>query len=185
LLTNKIRIIGGKWRGRKLTFPNIKNLRPTPNRIRETLFNWLAPAIHDAYCLDLFAGSGALGFEALSRGAKKITLVENNDLAYEQLQANVQLLKCKNAEIHCMQAEDYLQQTSLTFDIVFLDPPFHQNLVPKFCEILVERQLLKPNAYIYIETEVLPTPIKLPDSLEILKQKKAGKVMYSLAKCRL
>jgi len=182
LLKNQLRIIGGKWRGRKLDFPNIEGLRPTPSRVRETLFNWLAPDIHNADCLDLFAGSGALGFEALSRGANKVIFIDSSKQIIDQLKNNCQLLNCDAAEIHQMDSEEYLKQTHKTFAIVFLDPPFKQNLILKYCKLLTENNLLKPNAYIYIETELQLKQTDFPDNLQILKQKKAGKVNYLLIK---
>ena len=122
MLNNQLRIIGGKWRGRKIKFPDIEGLRPTPDRVRETLFNWLSPVIIGAKCLDLFAGSGALGFEALSRGASKTVFVDSNNLVTQQLQYNQQLFQCSDIEIHKMSAEQYLQTTEKSFDIIFLDP---------------------------------------------------------------
>ena len=179
---NQIRIIGGKWRGRKLKFPPIETLRPTPNRVRETLFNWLSPVIKDAHCLDLFAGSGALGFEALSRGAKHVVFIEQNKKILEYLTANQEMLGCVDAEALCLNAEDYLKQTSRSFDIVFLDPPFHLDLISKCCTLLESKKLLAHNAHIYIETETKPEHIQLPDGWEILKHKKAGQVYYYLVR---
>ena len=181
MLKNQLRIIAGQWRGRKLTFPDIKALRPTPDRVRETLFNWLAPNIQGARCLDLFAGSGALGFEALSRGAAGVVLIENNPLAYNQLIANKQLLKCQNAEILKIDAKMYLEQAKHPFDIIFLDPPFHQNLIPIFCNLLENSQPLKQHSLIYIESEIPLKSLKLPNHWEIIKQSQAGQVSYGLA----
>lgn len=179
-LSNKVRIIGGIWRGRKISFPALKDLRPTPDRIRETLFNWLTPVINGAYCLDLFAGSGALGFETLSRGAEKVVMVDSESQVIAQLEANRQMLGAENLEIHHMNAAQYLPQAKGSFDIIFLDPPFQKQLIPKFCQLIAENNLLKPKGYVYIETDLALSPDDLPTSWQIIKQKQAGKVLYYL-----
>ena len=224
-MSNKVRIIGGKWRGRKINFPALKDLRPTPNRIRETLFNWLAPIIDGADCLDLFAGSGALGFEALSRGAGQVIMVDTEPQVIAQLKVNQQMLDAENLEILHMNAEQYIAQTvkrssrkenlssrGLTagsrkiscpldppavkprddklvpqnnnpeesFDIIFLDPPFQKQLIPKFCQLIAENNLLKSKGYVYIETDSALSPDDLPPNWQIIKQKQAGKVWYYL-----
>ncbi len=179
---NQLRIIGGKWRGRKLAFPNIEGLRPTPNRVRETLFNWLSPVIHGSRCLDLFAGSGVLGFEALSRGANEVTFVDHQQSAIAQLKTNRQILNCELAKIYHMTADQYLLQAAQPFDIIFLDPPFHQNLVQPICKTISEKSLLRPKAYIYIEAESRLEAFDLPNHWEILKQKQAGQVFYHLVR---
>ena len=178
--SSKVRIIGGKWRGRKLPFPNLEFLRPTPDRVRETLFNWLAPIIDGAYCLDLFAGSGALGFEALSRGAGKVIFVDSEPQIIEQLKANQQILNCENIEIYNMSAEKYLQQANQPFDVIFLDPPFQQQAIPKYFQLLAKKNLIKPKGYIYIETGHMLDSSCLPQNWQIIKQKRAGRISYCL-----
>lgn len=177
---NQFRIIGGKWRGRKLTFLPHKDLRPTPNRVRETLFNWLSPVISTSYCLDLFAGSGALGFEALSRGANKVVFVDHEIKAISQIEANLLLLNCNTAKTYCMRAENYIAYSQLKFDIVFLDPPFHHNLIPKIAKILNEASILQPKSYIYFESEINNKNLFLPLNWNITHQKQAGQVLYTL-----
>lgn len=180
-LHNQVRIIAGVWRGRKLSFPNLKNLRPTPNRVRETLFNWMTKTIEGTNCLDLFAGSGALGFEALSRGAAKVIFVDSEPEIIANLHANKQMLKAENIEIYNINAKQYLSQTKEQFDIVFLDPPFQQQMIPTYCQLLAKNNLLKPNAYVYIETNTALLPNDLPQNWQIIKQKRAGQVWYYLA----
>jgi 16S rRNA (guanine966-N2)-methyltransferase len=128
--SSKLRIIGGRWRGRKIRFLPLPGLRPTSDRIRETLFNWLMPTIKDARCLDLFAGSGALSFEALSRGAQSAVMIDQSPQVIAVLQENAALLKINTAEFYCATSPQGLKKLHLTpFDIVFLDPPFHQQLI--------------------------------------------------------
>lgn len=180
----ELRIIAGSWRGRRLAFPALPGLRPTPDRVRETLFNWLQAYIPGARCLDLFAGSGALGLEALSRGAGNVTFVDNAPPAINQLRHNLQLLKAENAEVIAAPALDWLaaRQTDLEpcYDLVFLDPPFRRDLLPLSCELLESRNLLAEEALIYIEAETeLGTP-QLPANWQELRCKTAGQVSYRL-----
>lgn len=179
-MINKLRIIAGKWRGRKISFSDIAELRPTPDRVRETLFNWLAPVIVHANCLDLFSGSGALGFEALSRGAKHAVLVDESSDIIQQLNTNQKLLSCENIKIIQSKSEDYLKNCGEKFDLVFLDPPFQSNLIQKTCDLLAEKNLLNPSALIYIETSAKSDLSFLPDTWNILKEKQAGQVRYYL-----
>lgn len=160
-LKNQLRIIGGKWRGRKLDFPSVDGLRPTGDRIRETLFNWLAPDIVDARCLDLFAGSGALGFEAASRGADSVVMIETNRTAYTQLVSNCSTLNADSIDLICTDALDWLAKTPLPaespstskpFDIVFLDPPFEKQLFNKTIALLDASNLVTDMGLIYLET---------------------------------
>nr|WP_067288982.1 16S rRNA (guanine(966)-N(2))-methyltransferase RsmD [Marinobacterium profundum] len=183
-ISGELRIIAGSWRGRKLKFPALTGLRPTPNRVRETLFNWVQASVQGARCLDLYAGSGALGLEALSRGAGSVTFIDNATQAVRQLRDNLQLLKADNAEVLTAAALDWLQRHELGaapgYDLVFLDPPFNCDLLPQTCELLEARNLLASQALIYIESEsVLGTP-QLPDNWRQLRSKTAGKVTYSL-----
>ena len=173
----KIRIIGGKWRGRRFPVLDIVTLRPTPDRIRETLFNWLQPVIAGASCLDLFAGTGALGLEAMSRGASEVILIENNTAAALQLSRNIEVLAATGISLFRNNALDWLQQNKQKFDIVFLDPPFRQGLVEKSCAIILAHGCLKKNALVYIETD---KTFQLPDGLTIKKQGSAGQVRFML-----
>ena len=134
----RLRIVAGNWRSRLLDIADVEGLRPTSERIRETLFNWLAPHIHGARCLDLFAGTGALGLEALSRGAASAVFVERDAVAEQRLRNNVDLLGADNAEIVSGDARDFLRSDSAgPFNIVFLDPPFAGNLLGETCRLLV------------------------------------------------
>lgn len=176
--TGKIRIIGGEWRGRKLNVANQPGLRPTPDRVREALFNWLAGSIGGARCLDLFAGTGALGFEALSRGARCAVMVEENKQLARRLQTSRAALAAASAEVFQAEALAWLGEPRDPFDIVFLDPPFHQDYVKKACALLVNRGHLAPSAYVYTETERgVPSPAP---GLKELKQARAGQVEYRL-----
>ena len=157
-------------------------LRPTSQRIRETLFNWLAPRIHGARCLDLCAGTGALGLEALSRGASKVVFVEQSGVAAKTLKTNIASLDAAGAELRNMDAREYLRgSTAEVFDVVFLDPPFAAALHDELCRLLAERQWLAKGAGIYIETDRRQPDVQLPESWRVLKDKTAGNVRYILA----
>ncbi len=177
--SNQLRIIGGSWRGRKLTFPSIEGLRPTPDRVRETLFNWLTTALPNARCLDLFAGSGALSLEALSRGARQADLVEASPEAANQLNSNVQLLAA-NARVWQTKAEVAMANLEPGYDIIFLDPPFHKDLLSSCITLIEQHHLLAEKAWVYIETasdEPLPS---LPSHWQLHREKNAGQVSYRL-----
>lgn len=177
---NQLRIIGGQWRGRRLSFPEVPGLRPTPDRVRETLFNWLAPLISGARCLDLFAGSGALGFEALSRGAAQVVLVDNQPEVIKQLKANLALLQAESAEVIRAKAMAYLNGPALPFDVVFLDPPYQTDWLPSCIERLEQGGWLTAHAWIYLEAPAkagLPT---LPKNWRVVRSKTAGEVGYHL-----
>ncbi|UAX41820.1 16S rRNA (guanine(966)-N(2))-methyltransferase RsmD [Pasteurella canis] len=178
-----VRIIAGLWRGRKLPVLSLNGLRPTGDRVKETLFNWLMPYIVDAHCLDCFAGSGSLGFEALSRQAKQVTFVELDKKAAMQLQKNVQTLKCslEQAKVINQNSLQFLKSIQNTphFDIVFVDPPFHLGLAQQTIDLLEKHHWLKPNALIYVETEK-NQPITVPTHWQILKEKITGQVCYRL-----
>lgn len=179
---SQVRIISGKWRGKKLNFKPIDSLRPTGDRIKETLFNWLAPNITGAHCLDLFAGSGALGFEALSRGVATVTFVEKSLSASQQLQKNCAHLGADNGLIHRAEAVTWLAtyQPINHFDIVFLDPPFADTLLQSCCDLLEQHKLLAQNACIYVEIgRHQPAPI-VPAHWKHHRMKIAGQVSYSL-----
>ncbi|CAK0744824.1 16S rRNA m(2)G966 methyltransferase [Gammaproteobacteria bacterium] len=181
--SNQLRIIGGQWRGRRLPFPDAVGLRPTPDRVRETLFNWLQGVVTGARCLDLFAGSGALGLEALSRGAAKTVLVEHNPMVATALRKHlVQLDTVGHGQVVQADAMNYLQGPSQPFDIVFLDPPFHQGWIARCCPLLEERGWLAQGAWIYLETEVGLSPEPLPLGWELVRTRQAGQVGYHLAR---
>ncbi len=179
-----VRIIGGEWRSRKLEFPEIQGLRPTPDRVRETLFNWLQTVTPGAHCLDLFSGSGALAFEALSRGASQATLVDASPQVCRSLKTNLHALKAQNAEVIEGDAVRWLESQPVDqaarFDLVFLDPPFRQDLVRLIAELLESRNLLAPNALIYVETEKELGNPELPDNWSVYREKSAGQVSYRL-----
>jgi 16S rRNA (guanine966-N2)-methyltransferase len=181
MLPNQIRIIAGKWRGRKLNVPEIKDLRPTPDRVRETLFNWLAPVIAGARCLDPFAGSGALAFEALSRGAAYVVMTDQSPVIVKLLQQELAEFAADNADIYCASAPTGLKKASAPFDIVFLDPPYNANLLLSTCHHLEKEGFLAKNAYIYLEARELIKDNDLPSGWRLLKSKRAGQVYYHLA----
>ena len=179
-MNQSIRIIGGKYRGKKLGFPSIEGLRPTPDRVRETLFNWLMNSIHDARCLDAFAGSGALGFEAFSRGASRVVLVEQAKPAYLNLQKTAAGFKTNQLCVVNKDANLFMQQTPEQFDLVFLDPPFAKDHLPSCIDLLEKSSLLTQGGLLYIES---PEEIVLnPKHWEQIKLKKAGQVIYGLYK---
>ena len=177
---NQFRIIAGRWRGRRIHFIADHQLRPTPDRVRETVFNWLSPLIDGACCLDAFAGSGALGLEALSRGAEKVIFLEKKQTAAQRLRENIELLNA-SAQVEAVDAVDWLRQPRQTFDLVFLDPPFDQALLPPVCELLNHPGWLKPAARIYLEMRQPHSALQLPPSWRWLRQQSAGQVNYGLA----
>jgi len=181
-MRGQVRIIGGEWRGRKLTVPANPDVRPTPDRVRETLFNWLAALIPGACCLDLFAGSGVLGFEALSRGASQVEMVDQSALVIKQLTAQLGIFKASNAIVHQARIPQRWPVFSKSFDIVFLDPPYHENLLLPACFALEEKGLLADPAYIYLESGKEIVDAELPPGWLIIKRKKAGQVGYYLVK---
>lgn len=180
----QLRIIGGQWRSRRVPFPDVEGLRPTPDRVRETLFNWLQMAVPGARCLDLFTGSGALGLEALSRGATAVTFIDQSPAVIKQLKANLQLLKAPQHEVVQASALDWLRQQpedlSVRYDVVFLDPPFHKGLVSEAVALLESKALLADNALIYIETESELRVLDLPAHWHEHRAKTAGQVTYRL-----
>jgi 16S rRNA (guanine966-N2)-methyltransferase len=176
----QLRIIGGKWRSRKLAFPQQGNLRPTPDRVRETVFNWLQAEVSGSCCLDMFAGSGALGFEAASRGAGEVVMIEQNRDAASALTRNIKLLDAGNIQLVIADAIEWLKNNQRAFDIVFLDPPYKAGLLGKCCEILESGQSLAEHAKIYLEHAPGDDKIVIPESWECLKHKSAGQVTYKL-----
>ncbi len=182
--SGRLRIVAGKWRSRLLPIADDPGLRPTSERIRETLFNWLAPVIEGSRCLDLFAGSGALGLEALSRGAREIVFVEQSSRATRVLEESVASLGASGVEIHKSDALDYLRRDAEAFDIVFLDPPFDADLGGDLCRLLSEREWLAPGARVYLEQDRdRPIP-ELPEGWTVLREKTAGQVRYALLKAK-
>jgi 16S rRNA (guanine966-N2)-methyltransferase len=177
----QLRIIGGEWRSRRLSFPDGAGLRPTPDRVRETLFNWLAPYIEGARVLDPFAGSGALYLEALSRGASMGLALDTNSAAISSLREHLGTLRCTVGKTHATDALRYLEtQPAEQFDVIFLDPPFHQNLLTPACTLLEERNWLANDAWIYTESETAPSTLGMPATWRLHREKKAGQVYYAL-----
>jgi len=179
---NQLRIIAGKWRGRKITFPDQEGLRPSPDRVRETLFNWLQSHIPGACCLDLFAGSGALSFEAASRAAAHITCVELNPVSAASIKKNIAILEANTISLLQQDALKFLTISSpeKKYDLIFLDPPFSENLLEKSCELLENNAWLNDSALIYLESDQDLGEYALPSNWTLVKQKKAGQVYYGL-----
>lgn len=184
-LLSELRIIAGKFRSRKIVFSEEPGLRPTHNRIRETLFNWLQDSIKNKNCLDVFAGSGALGFEALSRDAAHVTFIDISRNVIQQLKENAATLKIENADF--IQCDFMLQNTiqNQKYDLVFLDPPFKKNILLPTCELLASRDLLNPHAFIYLEFEKNSIDLnQLPKNWIIKKHKETKTIEYVLCeKC--
>lgn len=176
----QIRIIGGKWRGRKLPVSDSEGLRPTTDRIRETLFNWLIPVIQQARCLDCFAGSGALAIEALSRNAASATLIELERPIATQLVANLAKLEAKNAQVINSDTLNYLAQAGTAYDVIFLDPPFRKELLRQTALLLEQNGWLTENCWIYVETEAEANLAILPKNWQLHRKKIAGQVAYCL-----
>ena len=177
----QLRIIGGKWRSRQFNFPMAAGLRPTPNRVRETLFNWLAPYVEGAKVLDLFAGSGALFLEALSRGAGSALALDLNPAAIASLRGHLLTLGCDNGQLLQSDALAYLQtQAATPFDLVFLDPPFSQDLLLPACNLLEQHGWLAADAWVYSESENPPSALGLPGNWRLHREQKAGQVYYAL-----
>jgi 16S rRNA (guanine966-N2)-methyltransferase len=177
----QLRIIGGQWRSRQFSFPMAPGLRPTPNRVRETLFNWLAPYVEGAKILDLFAGSGALCLEALSRGAGSALALDLSAAAVSSLRQHLTTLDCSNCQVLQTDALKHLElQAPTAFDLVFLDPPFSQNLLLPACTLLEQQGWLADNAWIYTESENPPSSLGLPANWRLHREQKAGQVYYGL-----
>ncbi len=179
-MKNKLRIIGGEYKRRTLDFVEIDGLRPTPDRIRETLFNWLMWDIQGSKVLDLCAGSGALSFEALSRGAKHAVMIEPNTRQSECLRKNLGLLKVDHAQVIAMTAQQALTTLHEQFDLVFLDPPYALNLWQELAQLV--EPLLADNALIYVEANQALNNLNLPKNWQLIKNTKAGIVHAGLFK---
>ncbi|HEJ9627595.1 TPA: 16S rRNA (guanine(966)-N(2))-methyltransferase [Proteus mirabilis] len=176
----QIRIIGGKWRGRKLPVLDSQGLRPTTDRVKETLFNWLMPVIQNARCLDCFAGSGGLGIEALSRYALETTFIEYERTVAQQITANLTLLNAENGHVIQDSALSYLAKQGSPYNVVFLDPPFHKGMLSDTIQLLENNGWLAQDCYIYIEEEVKAQTYTIPTHWTLHREKIAGQVAYRL-----
>ena len=182
--SGKVRIIGGEWRRRGLSFPAVDALRPTPDAVRETLFNWLMPYIFGRHCLDLYAGSGALAFEAVSRGAAAAVMVEKNARAATALKQNCEMIGAQNKiSVTRCSAMDYLSTTDKHFDLIFLDPPFAGNELEKACYQIEKHGLIAPSGLIYLEharDAQAKSGLTLPASWQKIKAAQRGAVAFAL-----
>ena len=174
---NEVRIVGGEWRSRRIRFTPREGLRPTPDRVRETLFNWLGQDLTGLACLDLFAGSGALGFEAASRGAKRVVMVERDRAAYAALVANREALAARQVEVVKADAIEFLRNRDGHYDVIFLDPPFVENYWPRIVPLLPQR--LADDGRVYHEGAAAPP---WPEGWTVVKEGRAGQVVYQLVK---
>ena len=178
MASNTVRIIGGKWRGRKLLFPDQADLRPTLGRVRETLFNWLRDDVADSHCLDLFAGSGALGVEALSRGAAAVTFVDSRRPAAKHLRDNAARLGAQGVTVICAPAERVLRRATASWDIIFVDPPFDADLLPAVLAHIAAGGLLADGGLVYFEA---PRRLLLePDVWRLVRHGHAGETQFGL-----
>ena len=176
-----LRIIGGEWRGRKIHFPPVAAIRPTPDRVRETVFNWLQSAVAGRRCLALYAGSGALGLEALSRGAREAVFVDLEPAVSRHLVATLQRLGCDRGRVIRSDARSFLAGAAEPFDIIFLDPPFGESVLADVCRRVEAGGWLAPGGHVYLEAPASAGPPELPDGWSLLKSKRAGEVGYHLA----
>lgn len=181
-----LRIIGGRWRGRKLPVPESEGLRPTPNRVRETVFNWLRPYLPGARCLDVTAGTGSLCLEALSQGATEVIMVEQSAVAVTALRRNLQTLEAED-QAKLVQGDGlaFLQGPVTPVDIVFLDPPFRSDLIERCSEVMAQRGWIRPGGLVYIEAPKDMEPLPIPDNWTLIRSKAAGKVGYHLAQTEM
>jgi 16S rRNA (guanine966-N2)-methyltransferase len=180
-----VRIIGGEWRGRKLHFPQAGELRPTPDRVRETLFNWLQFELPGSRCLDLFAGSGALGLEALSRGAAAVQFVEPDPAAARAIGEALRSFGSERGRVAQQDAFAFLHAgPAIQYDIIFLDPPYARRWLGKACAALEAGHWLQAGAFVYLEDDAAHGAPDLPDGWDLLRSKKAGDVGYHLARRR-
>jgi len=177
----RLRIIGGYYRGRRLSVPAQPGLRPTANRVREILFNWLQPVIVGSRCLDLFAGSGALGFEAASRGAAEVLMVDRFEPVTRVLVANARSLGAAQIRVRRADALRWLAGSGGPFDLVFLDPPFQEELLAPSCTLLSNRGWLAPGALVYLEAPANRSLSGLPTDWTLIRDKRAGQVRFALA----
>ena len=179
--SGQIRIIAGDWRGRKLPVADIPGLRPTSDRVRETVFNWLAPYIPGARVLDCFSGTGALSLEALSRGAREAVMLEMATPAVNTLKSNLAMLKAGNGNVVDTDSLRFLNQPAeQPFDVIFLDPPFRQGLLEETCRLLSDNNYLHADSIIYVEVEKELNPLPVPETWQLIKSKNAGQVSFNL-----
>ena len=179
----EIRIIGGKWKGKKIYFDLNDDLRPTPDRAKETLFNWLGQDLNKMYCLDLFSGTGALGFEAFSRGAQKVTFVERNKEYLQKIKkVYLEMSEKADCDFFCAECLEWIQNNNsgTKYDLIFIDPPFNKNLIHDLLAAILEKELLSKNGQIYFEFEK-KLDLEIPESLTLKKKKSLGKKSYLLA----
>jgi len=176
---NTVRINAGEWRSRLIKFPDSEGLRPTPERVRQTIFNWLGQDMTGQVCLDLFAGTGVLGFEALSRNAKSAVLVEKTPAVYKMILENKAALKADAAQVLNLDASGFLDKNQQQFDVVFLDPPYHQGWLEKVLPVLPRH--LSAQGLVYVEAEYA---LSDDATWQVVKQSKAGNVFYHLIKLR-
>ena len=179
----EIRIIGGKWKGKKIYFNLNDDLRPTPDRAKETLFNWLGQDLNEMHCLDLFSGTGALGLEALSRGAKKVTFVEKNkDYLQKIKKVYLEISEKRDCDFFCADCLEWVQNNNskAKYDLIFIDPPFNKNLIDNLLSNILRRELLSESGKIYFEFEK-KLDLKIPESLDLKKKKSLGGKSYVLA----
>ena len=179
---NRLRIIGGEWRSRVVSFADIPDIRPTPDRVRETLFNWLQAPIVGARCLDLFAGSGVLSFEALSRGARSVLALELDPKAAAAIRNNANQLKTGHLQLIQENALDWLQKngSGQQFDVIFVDPPYTAGFYEPCCHLLQQNGWLAPSALVYLEADQSLDLLTLPEEWRLIKHKRAGAVHYGL-----
>ena len=175
LTQNKVRVIGGKWRSRVITFPRNEGLRPTPDRVRETVFNWLGQDMSGKTCLDLFAGSGAMGIEAASRGSELVVMVESSPTVYSALQASLQKLRADQIELLMIDALEFIMSDQRQFDVIFLDPPYRLGLLPKLLPLLPSH--ITKDGLIYVEGNSLS---ELDEDWLVWRSGRSGRVHYQL-----
>ena len=176
-MRNWVRIVGGRWRSRRVVFPARRELRPTPDRVRETLFNWLGQDLTGRSCLDLFAGSGALGFEAASRGARRVVMVERDAATFRALLASRAALGADAVELRRGDAIEFLRTPADRYDVVFVDPPFTAGYLPRLWALLPQH--MEPGALVYCESAARPSA---PEGWETWREGRAGRVVYQLLK---
>lgn len=177
----RLRLIGGTYRSRLLPIPDHEGLRPTPDRVRETLFNWLQPLLPGALCLDCFAGSGALGLEAASRGAAEVVMLERAAPVVRQLRANVQALGATRVQVLGADALAWLADPGRPFDLIFLDPPYAAGLLIPACDLIARNGWVRVGSRIYLEAQVQNGLPPLPGGWRLLRDQVAGQVAYGLA----
>jgi 16S rRNA (guanine966-N2)-methyltransferase len=177
-----LRVIGGEWRGRKLRFPAVEAIRPTPNRVRETVFNWLQGVIPGSRCLDLYAGSGALGIEALSRGAREVVFVDVEPAVVRHVASLLAELRCDRGRVVRAAALRFLEQPGTHFDVIFLDPPFADPVLAETCAQIEAGGWLRAGGFAYLEAAAAAGAPELPAGWTMLRSKRAGEVGYHLAR---